>query len=82
MMRMLFWLALLVLVVLAIRSKFKSVQPPGQAGPGAQPRARGQKQIEAEAMLECAHCGVYYPASETVQARGRNYCSDAHASQP
>jgi uncharacterized protein len=30
-------------------------------------------------MLCCAHCGMYYPASENVQAGGRDYCSPAHA---
>jgi uncharacterized protein len=33
-------------------------------------------------MLQCAHCGVFYPASETVQANGRDYCSAAHAALP
>ncbi|WP_370593125.1 PP0621 family protein [Rugamonas violacea] len=35
-----------------------------------------------ETMLCCAHCGVYYPASETVAAGGRDYCSAAHARLP
>jgi len=34
---------------------------------------------DAELMLCCAHCGVYYPASENVQAKGHDYCSHAHA---
>ncbi|WP_317202475.1 PP0621 family protein [Janthinobacterium sp.] len=46
----------------------------------AAPRAAAP--ADAEAMLCCAQCGVYYPASETVQAKGRDFCSQAHASFP
>jgi uncharacterized protein len=32
-----------------------------------------------EAMVACAHCGVYAPASEMVSdAAGRRYCSAKH----
>lgn len=78
--RLVFWLALAFLVLAAIRSKFKGrVAPP----PPPQAPARPGRSVDAgpaEAMLCCAHCGIYYPASETVQARGRDYCSHAHAS--
>jgi uncharacterized protein len=30
-------------------------------------------------MLSCAHCGIYFPASEAVRADGRDYCGTAHA---
>lgn len=68
MMRILFWLALAFLVLMAIRSKLKGILPARPAPPP-----------EVEAMLCCAHCGVFYPESETVKANGRNYCSQAHA---
>jgi len=45
-------------------------------------RSAAQAANDAEVMLECAHCGVFYPASETVQANGRDYCSAAHAALP
>jgi uncharacterized protein len=32
-------------------------------------------------MLSCAHCGVFFPASEAVQRGGRDFCSQAHAEQ-
>lgn len=83
--RILFWLALAFLVLMALRSKFKSVPPPGRhPGPGAGsgPLRKPAAPQAAEAMLACAHCGIYYPASETVQAKGHDYCSDAHASLP
>lgn len=92
--RILFWVALAVLVLMAVRSKLRRAQqnlqqnmqqnmgdgmpPPRQpAGP-----ARAESLPDAEVMLCCAQCGVYYPASETVQAKGRDFCSQAHASFP
>jgi uncharacterized protein len=65
-------------------------QQQGAAQPQAQPqpqqtykaRAAAQAANDAEVMLQCAHCGVFYPASETVQANGRDYCSAAHAALP
>ena len=90
--RIIFWLALVFLVIFAIRSKireaqkrhqqqFRQPQPPPQQ-PSPQARARAQAANDAEVMLQCAHCGIFYPASETVQANGRDYCSAAHAALP
>ena len=91
--RLIFWLALIFLVVFAVRAKLRAFQhrqqqqfrppqapqqpPPPQ--PGYKARAAAQAANDAEVMLQCAHCGVFYPASETVQANGRDYCSAAHA---
>lgn len=88
--RILFWLALAFLVLMAIRSKLKGLQQQQQqrrqqaaprSGNGQQQSAPGRTQQlpDSEVMLCCAHCGVYYPASETVQAKGHDYCSHAHA---
>lgn len=30
-------------------------------------------------MLRCDYCGVFVPRSEAILARGRSYCSGAHA---
>ncbi|HAT30802.1 MAG TPA: hypothetical protein DCW29_08115 [Janthinobacterium sp.] len=73
--RILFWLALAFLVLMALRSKVKDIVQPGPTARPAAPPA----EVEAEAMLCCVHCGVHYPASETVSAKGRDYCSAAHA---
>jgi uncharacterized protein len=95
--RIIFWLGLVFLVIFAIRSKIREVQkrhqqqfrqpPQEQAQPQPQPqtykaRAAAQAANDAEVMLQCAHCGVFYPASETVRANGRDYCSAAHAALP
>lgn len=88
------WLALIMLVIFAIRSKIREAQkryqqqfrqqqqPQPQPAPTPQARARAQAANDAEVMLQCAHCGIFYPASETVQANGRDYCSAAHAALP
>ncbi|HEU4373147.1 MAG TPA: PP0621 family protein [Telluria sp.] len=74
--RLLFWLALAILVVMAIRSKLRSssIQPP--------PSRPMPRQPEAETMTRCAHCGLYFPASEAVRADGLDYCSPAHVRLP
>ncbi|MQA42675.1 PP0621 family protein [Rugamonas aquatica] len=86
--RIIFWLALVFLVIFAIRSKIRDAQKrhqqqfrqPPQQPDGA--RAAAKSVADAETMLQCAHCGIFYPASESVQARGRDYCSAAHATLP
>lgn len=78
--RLLFWLALACLVLMALRSKLRNgagraAGRPPSAPPAAAPAAA------VETMLCCAYCGIYYPASETVRAGGRDYCGKAHASR-
>lgn len=90
--RILFWLALVFLVVHAIRTKFNDARQPREQRqpPPQQPNAAGTRQAraaaqaiaEAETMLCCAHCAIYYPASENVRSDGRDYCSTAHAGLP
>jgi uncharacterized protein len=83
--RILFWLALALLVYFAIRSKLKQSQRRQQQEQRQQWEQQQQQRASArqvappEAMLCCAHCGVYFPASENVPAGGRDYCSPAHA---
>jgi uncharacterized protein len=74
MMRALFWIGLIILVVFAIRSKLRAMTPKQP------PASRGGK--EGESMACCAHCHVYFPASESVRADGLDYCSPAHVRLP
>lgn len=80
-MRLLFWLGLVILVILALKKK---IQPPA-AGSGnpEQPlepgNAGSQHAGSAETMVCCAHCQIYLPASEAVQRAGQVYCSQEHA---
>lgn len=83
--RVLFWLALALLIYFAIRSKLKAAQRRQQQQfqqqeeqRREQQRQTQQKAVQAEAMLRCAHCGVHFPASENVPAGGRDYCSPGH----
>lgn len=83
--RLLFWIALAVLVVAAIRSKLRGMVPkqpgpPHRHGPAAGRAADAE--AAAEAMACCAHCGMYFPASEAVRADGLDYCSPAHVRLP
>lgn len=82
--RLLFWIALAILVIAAIRSKLRKMSGPQKGAQGDQPAPR-QPQRQAppatEKMLQCAHCGVHFPSSENVPANGRDYCSAAHAPQ-
>ena len=77
--RLLFWLALAVLVVMAIRSKLRSsgMHQPPKAG-----RSDPQPPPAVESMARCAHCGVYFPSSEAVRADGLDYCCPAHVRLP
>ena len=76
--RLLFWIALAVLVVMALRSKLR-----GMSGPASGADARpGPAPGQGEAMACCAHCHVYFPASESVRADGLDYCSPAHVRLP
>ena len=78
--RILFWIALIALVVMAVRAKLKALgarqQPPLDRQAPRQPVA------EIESMTQCAHCGVHFPASEAVHADGHDYCSPGHVRLP
>jgi len=77
--RLLFWLALVFLVIAAVRSKLRQMSGPQQGGQAPAPRQQPPAEQPTEKMLQCAHCGVHFPASENVPADGRDYCCAAHA---
>jgi uncharacterized protein len=82
--RLLFWIALIVLVVMAVRAKLKALsrqQNPFDQ-PGQQQRPQQPPPREIESMTQCAHCGLHFPASEAVHADGHDYCSPGHARLP
>jgi uncharacterized protein len=43
--------------------------------------AAAQPMREVERMVECAHCGVNQPVSESILANHRYYCCAAHLRQ-
>jgi uncharacterized protein len=85
--RLLFWIALVILVVMAVRSKLRaaiaraqeSATGPAPTPAGGDAKAWSRVEDKAEPMACCAHCGIYFPASEAVRADGRDYCGTAHA---
>jgi uncharacterized protein len=78
--RILFWLALIFLVIAAIRSKLRTMSGPRQDDQPPAPRQpRPAAEQPTEKMLQCDHCGVHFPSSENVPANGRDYCCAAHA---
>ncbi|MES2039227.1 MAG: PP0621 family protein [Pseudomonadota bacterium] len=88
-MRILFWLGLVVLIVLALKKKMQppgagtstgSTDKPGHPESPASPQNSGTRNAApAETMVCCAHCQIYLPASEAVQRDERVYCSQEHA---
>jgi uncharacterized protein len=78
MLKLLFWIALGVLVAMALRSKLKGAVRDQRPAAGHPPRPLA----EGEAMACCAHCHVYFPVSEAVRADGLDYCSPAHVRLP
>jgi len=80
--RILFWIALIALVVMAVRSKLRAAARRGQMEAQQQQRQAPGHAGEIEAMAQCAHCGVYFPSSEAVRADGLDYCSPGHVRLP
>lgn len=73
--RLLVWLVLLLLVVLAILKKSKPRTPDSTRGDMPLPPGG------TESMLLCAHCAVYFPASEAVYGKADLvFCSQEHRS--
>ncbi len=76
-MRLLFWLGLMLLIVLAIKKK---LQPPSVPKTAEQSHeAAVDKDTKVETMVCCAHCQVYLPLSEAIRRGEQIYCSKEHA---
>ena len=83
-MRVLFWLGLIALVYFALRSKWQAAaRNMQQKSPPS--TAVAEDKHPAEKMLVCAHCAVYFPASEAVQSvigeQTLVFCSNSHQQQ-
>ena len=80
-MRILFWLVLFVVVILALKKKVQTVASPAREQQAAPPPSAGNSSRDAEAMVCCAVCQVYIPASEAVRKGQQVYCCEEHAEQ-
>lgn len=75
----LFWIAVFFGVLLvsrylshqAAKKRFRSEQD--------KQAARNNPLPGAEAMVQCAHCGVFIPRSEALLSNDETWCSQAHA---
>ncbi len=80
--RIVFWILLAGLVILAVRAKLKGLQGPASRRQ-VPPRQEDKTPVaEIESMTQCAHCGIHFPASEAVRADGHDYCSPGHVRLP
>lgn len=70
-MKLLIWLAIIMIVVWAWRSNKR------RTGKSAAEQA-GANAAQGEAMVSCAHCGVYLPASEALAQGDKQFCSAQH----
>ncbi len=90
-MKLLMWLLLAVLVYFAVRKNFRSGLNKTQQHQADQTQQKPQdnwadatstysaNRKEGEAMLNCAHCQIYFPASEAVLQGEQNFCCQEHA---
>ena len=80
-MRLLFWIAFIALVIFAVRNKLRAMSKRAAVPPQARP-GPAKAPVQIEAMAQCTHCGMYFPASESVRADGHDYCSPGHVRLP
>jgi len=70
--RLLLWLVLGLIAWWMLRPRKAAPPPPAAARPHAPAGAA------PEAMVDCAHCGLHFPASEAVRDGARLFCCGAH----
>lgn len=66
--RLLFLLAVIIVIYLLIRS-FRGKTRNNEVQSGETP---------TEDMVRCAQCGVHLPRSESILSQGKSFCSTAH----
>jgi uncharacterized protein len=70
--RLLLWLVLALAAWWVLRPRRPAVPSQGTAGPQA------GAIVAPEAMVDCAACGLHFPASEAVRGGAHVYCCAAH----
>jgi uncharacterized protein len=70
--RLLLWAIIAFVAWWLLRPRRKTTAAPPPAA------ARGSADAPPEAMVDCASCGLHFPASEAVRDGGRVYCCAAH----
>ena len=75
------WVVLIALGYLAFRLVAISQRKRDAARRGADARreqAGAAGKVTGEKMVQCAHCGVFHPASDAFVDGDRSYCDRAH----
>ena len=73
--RLLIWIVVAIAAWWLLRPRRRAVPPHAAArGPGAEASAAPLP----EAMVDCAACGLHFPASEAVRDGARAFCCAAH----
>ena len=75
--RLLLWVVLGFVAWMLLRPK-RGPAPPDAA---RRPHAARAPAARAEAMVDCAACGLHLPASEAIRDGARLYCCTAHRDQ-
>lgn len=79
-MKLLVWLVIVAAVVMWLLRAKKAV--PGPGAPHGEPNGHKTAGSAPETMLQCASCGVHFPASEAVGSpAGPVFCSEQHRVQ-
>jgi len=74
--RLLFWILIALCALVAVRLAVRH-----KSGPSHRPVTARPAQKSAEAMVACAHCGVYLPRSDALVLHGQTWCCREHADQ-
>ena len=72
-MKLLFWLALILLVFWALHSKKNKA-----AARTSQAEIKASKGAESMAMVQCVHCGIHFPEFEAITVSSTVFCSEEH----
>jgi uncharacterized protein len=72
--RFLVWIVVAIAAWWLLRPRRRVAPPPGT---GAQAPG-GPAAPAPEAMVDCADCGLHFPASEAVRDGARAFCCSAH----
>jgi uncharacterized protein len=73
--RLLVWIVVGIVAWWILRPRRKITPPPGSA---QGPAAAGKTGAAPEAMVDCAACGLHFPASEAVRDGVHVFCCTAH----
>ena len=73
--RLILWAAIGFFVWWMLRGNRRVPPPPGSS---PVPPNRNAPPAAPEAMVDCARCGLHFPASEAVRDGARVFCCTAH----